>query len=64
MIVYSYLGDDIMHIHDEFEFTIEEISKELKISKEKCRQILMMAMRKMKKIITKDSIDDLLKEIS
>lgn len=51
-----------MSVKDEFEYTIEEISKELNISKEKCRQILLMAMKKMKKIITKENINDLLKD--
>ena len=37
-----------MGIEEDFEFTILEISKELNISKEKCRQVLLMAMKKLK----------------
>ena len=37
-----------MGIEEDFEFTILEISKELGISKEKCRQVLLMAMKKLK----------------
>ena len=37
-----------MGIEEDFEYTILEISKELNISKEKCRQVLLMAMKKLK----------------
>lgn len=37
-----------MGIEDDFEYTIKEISEELNISKEKCRQVLLMAIKKFK----------------
>lgn len=37
-----------MGIEEDFEYTILEISQELNISKEKCRQVLLMAMKKLK----------------
>ncbi len=38
-----------MSLQDDFEHTIKEISKELGISQEKCRQVLLMAIKKLKK---------------
>jgi DNA-directed RNA polymerase sigma subunit (sigma70/sigma32) len=35
-------------IEEDFEYTILEISQELNISKEKCRQVLLMAIKKLK----------------
>ena len=37
-----------MSLQDDFEHTIKEISEELDISQEKCRQILLMAIKKLK----------------
>ena len=37
-----------MSLQDDFEHTIKEISEELDISEEKCRQILLMAIKKLK----------------
>lgn len=37
-----------MGIEEDFEYTILEISQELNISKEKCRQVLLMAIKKLK----------------
>lgn len=37
-----------MSAEDDFEYTIKEISEELNISKEKCRQVLLMAIKKFK----------------
>ena len=37
-----------MNAKDQFEYTIEEISQELNISEEKCRQVLLMALKKLK----------------
>jgi DNA-directed RNA polymerase sigma subunit (sigma70/sigma32) len=42
------IGEANMGIKNEFEYTIMDISKELGISKEKCRQVLLMAMKKLK----------------
>ncbi len=49
-----------MSIKNDFEYTIQEISTELNISKEKCRQILLVAIKKLKN----PNYDSLLKEIS
>jgi DNA-directed RNA polymerase sigma subunit (sigma70/sigma32) len=37
-----------MNAKDQFEYTIKEISQELNISEEKCRQVLLMALKKLK----------------
>ena len=37
-----------MNTKDQFEYTIKEISQELNISEEKCRQVLLMALKKLK----------------
>jgi len=37
-----------MSIGNDFEYTIKEISEELNISKEKCRQVLLVAIKKLK----------------
>ena len=37
-----------MNTKNQFEYTIKEISQELNISEEKCRQVLLMALKKLK----------------
>ena len=37
-----------MNTKDQFEYTIKEISQELNISEEKCRQVLLMALKRLK----------------
>jgi DNA-directed RNA polymerase sigma subunit (sigma70/sigma32) len=39
-----------MNTKDQFEYTIKEISQELNISEEKCRQVLLMALKKLKNL--------------
>jgi len=52
---------------DEFEYTIEEISKTLNISKERCRQILLVTLKKLKNPKFKnkfDNINDIISELN
>jgi DNA-directed RNA polymerase sigma subunit (sigma70/sigma32) len=52
---------------DEFEYTIEEISRTLNISKERCRQILLVALKKLKNPKFKnkfDNINDIISELN
>jgi DNA-directed RNA polymerase sigma subunit (sigma70/sigma32) len=49
-----------MGIPEDFEYTITEISQVQNISKEKCRQILLMAIKKLKN----PRYDQLLKEVA
>ena len=51
-----------MGIEEDFEYTILEISQELGISKEKCRQVLLMAMKKLKNPKYEDQLSEV-KEI-
>lgn len=51
-----------MGIENDFEYTILEISKELNISKEKCRQVLLVAIKKLKNPKFKDQFKEI-KEI-
>ena len=37
-----------MEKETDFEYTIKEISQELNISREKCRQVLLVAIKKLK----------------
>ena len=56
-----------MDAKDEFEFTLKEISNELGISKEKCRQVLLMAIKKLKTPKYKEklkNIKDSIKEMN
>lgn len=48
-----------MGIEDDFEYTIKEISEELNISKEKCRQVLLMAIKKFKNSNHKEKWKDI-----
>lgn len=55
-----------MGIKNDFEHTILEISEELDISKEKCRQILLMALKKLKNSKYEknfDEIKDIVREL-
>lgn len=49
-----------MSIESDFEYTIKEISEELNISKEKCRQVLLVAIKKLKN----PRYDEILREIA
>lgn len=45
--------------NNEFEFTLEEISLALQIPKETCRQILLMALRKLASAKNKHKLEDI-----
>ena len=49
-----------MNVENDFEYTIKEISEELNISKEKCRQVLLVAIKKLKN----PHYDEVLREIA
>lgn len=44
---------------DNFEFTLEEISCELHIPKETCRQVLLMALRKLASRKNKQKLEEI-----
>ena len=54
-------------MQNDFEHTIEEISNSLNLSKEKCRQILLVALKKLKNPKFKNKfndINDIIKELN
>ena len=54
-------------MQNDFEHTIEEISISLNLSKEKCRQILLVALKKLKNPKFKNKfndINDIIKELN
>jgi DNA-directed RNA polymerase sigma subunit (sigma70/sigma32) len=53
------VGALLMGIQDDFEHTIVEISEELDISREKCRQILLMALKKLKSSKYEKNFDEI-----
>lgn len=53
-----------MGIKDDFEYTIKEISEELDISKEKCRQTLLMAVKKLSNSKYRKKIEDIIDTVN
>jgi len=49
----------MVKIENNFEYTINEISKSLNISKEKCRQILLVSLKKLKNPKFKNKFNDI-----
>lgn len=45
-----------MAINETFEYTIQEISQELNLPKETCRQVLLMALKKLKNPKNKEQL--------